>query len=159
MTSQFNRNLQNMEKIKSWNMFLLTTAAVLIPIGAIFALRHSPLTALNNHPNLSLLPKHLMFAPPPPIGGKLPPGFNFHLRHKEYLNSVRDRARKNIGELHQQLKIAHHQMRSLIDTHASLQQLQQQHEQIQFLHHQIDNANFETMLAERQLSEPEPPRP
>lgn len=153
MTSQVSENLQNMERIKSRNMFLLTTAAVLIPIGAVFALRHSLFTPLPSNSNLSFLPGKLMFAPPPP------PGLNFHLRQKEYLKSVRDRTRKNIGELHQQLKIAHHQMRSLIDTHASLQQLQQQHEQIQFLHHQLDNANFETMLAERQLSEPGPPPP
>jgi len=70
---------------------------------------------------------------------------------RERIKAIHEQSRKDTEDFLQQLHKAEDQMHSLLTSNASLDKLRQQHQQIQKLHQQLDDHNFETMLAVRQV--------
>lgn len=143
-------------------LFLLSTTLLLLPIGAGMALS-KPLSAPIevNSASASSIAQLPPFSPPPPPTGEMPPAppwakdINLSTEQKQRIATIHEQARQDIDKLHQQLFAADSQMRSLLESNASSEQLRQQHQRIQQMHQQLDNKHFETMLAERQVLTPE----
>lgn len=101
------------------------------------------------------------YPPPPPPGvlpfADLPPeppwvqAIDLSTDQRSRLQAIHAKTKQAIDMLQQQLFQAHHQMRSLMESDASLDRLQQQHDVIQTLHQQIENKHFATILEERKI--------
>ena len=66
------------------------------------------------------------------------------------IRDVRQQSRQSTQDLRQQIQAAHDQMRSLMASNASSDQLRQQHQRIQALRQQMANQRFEMLLLVRE---------
>ena len=130
-------------------LFVFSTTLLLLPIATT---QFAPIEAIAQLPPCP---------PPPPRTGEVPAAppwakdLNLSTEQKERIAAIHEQARQDIDKLHAQLLTADNQMRSLLESNASPEQLRQQHQRIQQMHQQLDNKHFETMLAERQVLTPE----
>ena len=157
----------------NWRFLLLTsTVLVLLPIGSVAALAQtrsrsvslgvSQLTSpANNTPRLNFVAQMPPCPPPPPgMGGESPEppwarGLNLTTEQKERIKTIHEQAKTEIEGMQQQLMEADKQMRSLLATNTSTDDLRKQHQKITRLRQQLYNKHFETMLAEREVLTPE----
>jgi Spy/CpxP family protein refolding chaperone len=76
---------------------------------------------------------------------------NLSAEQSEQIQAIQEQSRTAKEGLHQQLQQAHEELRSLMASDASADQLRQQHQQVQNLKQQLDNQRFETMLEVREV--------
>ncbi len=122
-------------------ILLVPIALVLVQVGSAIAVaqptRPTP-DSQHNQPNE---------APVPPWARDL----NLSAAQRSQLQSVNEQARKNGAVLHQKLMAAEEQLRSLLQSDVSIEQLRQQYREVQKLRQQLDNNRFEALLGERQV--------
>ncbi len=144
-------------------LFLLSTASLLLPIASAVAFNQIKSASIGDSSNSSTFIAQMPPGPPPrgeaqPGGGLEPPwakDLNLSTEQRDRIKTLHEQAQKEIEGLRQQLLEADKQMRSLLASDTSSEQLRQQHQQIQTLHQQLDNKHFEMMLAEREVLTPE----
>lgn len=73
----------------------------------------------------------------------------------EQIQTIKEQARANSEGLHQQMEQEKEELRSLLASDATADQLRQQHQQVQTLKMQLGDRRFETMLAVREVLTPE----
>lgn len=152
---------------------LLSTAAVIVLMGGTFAL-----AASNSQPEfLAQAPTTTPAAPGVcdgtgphgPRGGPRGGGMgmmgmggmpwvdelNLSTEQTEQIRTIRDQARTDTTELRQQLWAAHQEMRTLMASDASADQLRSQHQEVQDLMQQLGDEHFDTMLEIRDVLTPE----
>lgn len=143
----------------------LAAVSIALPVG-IAATQANPLQR-NWHSNSESIVSQRSFSPRRAFAqgqGRHHRG-NHHQRLMEQLDlsseqsakiqEIHAQARAEMEGLHEQVKSAHEQMRSLLASDASPQQLRQQHQRLQNLRQQAANRRFETMLAVRQELTPQ----
>ncbi|MFB2934769.1 Spy/CpxP family protein refolding chaperone [Aerosakkonemataceae cyanobacterium BLCC-F154] len=123
-------------------LFLLSTTLILLPITTSIALSKPPLASI------AQVPPNPVSAPPAPPWTQ---AVNLSAEQKERIAAIHKQAKQEVDKLHQELFAADNQMRSLLESNASIEQLRQQYQQIQQLRQQLANTHFEAMLAERQV--------
>ena len=144
-------------------LFLLSTASLLLPIGSAVAFSQIKSASIGDSSNSSTLIAQMPPCPPPrgeaQRGGTLEPPWakdlNLSTEQRDRIKTLHEQAKKDIEGVRQQLMEADRQMRSLLASDTSSDQLRQQHQQIETLHQQLDNKRFEMMLAEREVLTPE----
>lgn len=129
-------------------LFLLSTTLILLPITTSIALSKPQLASIAQVPTNPV---------PAPSTDKVPPAppwaqaVNLSTEQKEQIAAIHKQAKQEVDKLHQELFAADQQMRSLLESNASIEKLRQQYQQIQQLRQQLANTHFEAMLAERQV--------
>jgi periplasmic protein CpxP/Spy len=73
----------------------------------------------------------------------------------QQIEVIQEKSKNQSQALHQQMQTQHDEMRSLLASDATPEQLQQQHQQAQDIHQQLDDNRFETMLQIREILTPE----
>jgi len=151
----------------NWRFLLLTsTVSVLLPIGRVVAIAQTGSQATspaNNAPPLNFVAQMPLFPPPPPppgMGGESPEppwakGLNLTAEQKQRIKTIHEQAKPEIEGMRQQLMEADKQMRSLLESNTSTEELRKQHQKIQSLRQQLDNKHFEMMLTEREVLTPQ----
>ncbi len=67
------------------------------------------------------------------------------------IEAIQNQSKTDTEALRSQMETQHQEMRSLLASDASTEQLRQQHQQVEKLHQQLDNNRFETMLRIREV--------
>lgn len=121
---------------------LLSTTLILLPITTSIALSKPPLASIAQVPTNPV---------PAPPASPWVQAVNLSAEQKERIAAIHKQAKQEVDKLHQELFAADQQMRSLLESNASIEKLRQQYQQIQQLRQQLANTHFEAMLAERQV--------
>ncbi len=127
---------------------LLATASLIFTMGGTFALTQSHQTLAQTTP-----PASTNQAPPQrgDRGMRVFEQLNLSTEQSQRIQAIQEQERTGSQGLHQQLQQAHEQLRSLMASNASADQLRQQHQQVQNLKQQLDDRRFETMLSIREV--------
>lgn len=80
---------------------------------------------------------------------------NLTPEQSERIRAIHQESKEGSQGLREQMKAAKEQMRNLMNSGASSDQLRQQHDQIQSLHQQLSDRRFETMLKINEVLTPE----
>jgi Spy/CpxP family protein refolding chaperone len=80
---------------------------------------------------------------------------NLTPEQSEQIRAIREQSKAENQSLRQQMQQAREQMRSLLASDATPEQLRQQHDSIQNLHQQLSDRRFETVLEMREVLTPE----
>ena len=80
---------------------------------------------------------------------------NLTPEQSQQIEAIHERFHSDNETLFQQMRTNHQQLRSLLASDASEEQLRQQHQNIQGLRQQLGNNRFETMLQVREILTPE----
>ncbi len=67
------------------------------------------------------------------------------------IKAIQNQSKTDREALREQMQTQHQEMRSLLTSDASTEQLRQQHQQVEELHQQLGNNRFETMLRIREV--------
>jgi protein CpxP len=67
------------------------------------------------------------------------------------IEAIKEQSKTATESLRSQMQTQHQEMRSLLASDASTEQLRQQHQQVEELHQQLGNNRFETMLRIREV--------
>ena len=73
----------------------------------------------------------------------------------QQISAIQENSRTESETLWQEMQTNHEQMKSLLSSDASPEQLRQQHQQVQALRQQLGDNRFETMLQVREILTPE----
>ncbi|WP_019503988.1 Spy/CpxP family protein refolding chaperone [Pleurocapsa sp. PCC 7319] len=73
----------------------------------------------------------------------------------QQIEAIQEQFKTDNETLRQQMQTQHQEMRSLMASDATSEQLRAQHQQVQDLHQQLGNNRFETMLQVREVLTPE----
>jgi Spy/CpxP family protein refolding chaperone len=131
-------------------LFLLPTVLLLVQVGNAIAaaqIHSMPVLLLAQLSPPALAPNQANEIPAPPWARNL----NLSAEQRSRLKTVNQQARNQGETLHQQLMAAEKQLRSRLQSNASIDQLRQQHQEVQKLRQQLDNNHFEALLGERQV--------
>jgi Spy/CpxP family protein refolding chaperone len=134
--------------MKAQSLFLLPTALLLMQSGG--AIASSQLLSANPASS-STAQTQSNEIPAPPWARDL----NLSAEQRSRLKTVNDQARKEGEILHQKLMAAEKELRSLLQSNASIEQLRQKHRDVQQLRQQLDDNHFEALLGERQVLTPD----
>ena len=80
---------------------------------------------------------------------------NLTPEQSQQIEAIHERFHSDNETLYQEMRTNHQQLRSLLASDASEEQLRQQHQNIQGLRQQLGNNRFETMLQVREILTPE----
>ncbi len=80
---------------------------------------------------------------------------NLTPEQSQQIEAIHERFHSDNETLYQEMRTNHQEMRSLLASDASEEQLRQQHQNIQGLRQQLGNNRFETMLQVREILTPE----
>jgi periplasmic protein CpxP/Spy len=80
---------------------------------------------------------------------------NLTPEQSQQIETIETESRTKNDTLHQEKQAIHEEMRSLLGSDASVEQLREQHQKIQAIHQQLDDNRFETMLQVREVLTPE----
>jgi Spy/CpxP family protein refolding chaperone len=130
---------------------VLPTAVLLVQLGSAIASAQAHTTPAVSETLLAQVPStetdQSNQIPAPPWAKDL----NLSREQRVRLKTINEQARNNGEMLHEKLMAAEKQLRSLLQSNASIQQLREQHQQVQQLRQQLDNNQFEALLGERQV--------
>ena len=118
---------------------LFRTVPLLVQVGSALVQVGSAIVSVQNDT--------IVLVPAPPLAKDL----NLGTEQRSQLIKVNKLARKEREQLHQQLMAVEQQLRSLLRSKASIQQLRQQHQEVRKLRQQLDENHFEALLGERQV--------
>ena len=118
---------------------------VLLPIATCFLALGSTIAVAQSQP-----------PPAPPTANGIPDppwarNLNLTAAQRSQLQTVYEKARQEGAKLHQQLMAADQQLRSLLQSQASIAQIRQQYQEVQKIRQKLDDNRFETLLGERQV--------
>ncbi len=122
--------------MKLRTLVLLPVAACFLSIGSAIAVAQSSST-----------PPAANDIPAPPWARNL----NLTAEQRSQLQKVNENARQVGEKLHKQLMEADQQLRSLLQSNASIAQIREQYQDVQKIRQQLDNNRFEALLGERQV--------
>lgn len=80
---------------------------------------------------------------------------NLTPEQSEQIETIKTESRDQNDALHQDMETIREEMRSLLASDASVEQLRQQHQRMQELHQKLSDNRFETMLQIREVLTPE----
>ena len=80
---------------------------------------------------------------------------NLSSEQSQQIEAIQEQFKTENETLRQQMQTQHQEMRSLMASDATSEQLRSQHQQVQDLHQQLGNNRFETMLQVREVLTPE----
>ncbi|UBF25031.1 Spy/CpxP family protein refolding chaperone [Kovacikia minuta CCNUW1] len=142
---------------------MLAVLALLLPIADALSLTgdQSAIALTHPHPTSKSLmaqgsPEEL--PPEEPDGAPEPPwikDINLTTEQKNRIQAIHEKTQNAAKNLHQQLRQALEQERSLMAGNATAEQIQQQHQQVQRLFQQLDDQRFEAMLSIREILTPD----
>lgn len=153
-------------------LFVLGTASLLIPIASAIAFGQTESAPRGTEPPFSRDRQGSDCPPPPPGMGDRPPrpmgegqrgrnpeprwakDLNLSTEQRNRIKAIHEQENKDTEELREQMREAHQEMRSLIDSDTGSEQLRSQHQKIQTIRQKLDTRHFEMMLAERQILTP-----
>ncbi len=143
-------------------LWLISTAALLVPVGSATAFAERPLAAPSALPAIAPFMAAAPLPPaPPPVTAAAdakdipaPPwgrDLNLSAEQRSRLKTINEQARQQGEKLHEKLMDAEMQLRSQLRSDASIQQLRQLYQDVQKLRQQLDENHFEAFLGERQV--------
>lgn len=80
---------------------------------------------------------------------------NLTPEQSQQIETIETESRTQNETLHQEMQAIHDEMRSLLASDTSVEQLREQHQKMQDLHQQFGDNRFETMLQIREVLTPE----
>ncbi len=150
--------------MKLRNLVCVGIVSLFIPVSSHLAFAQSELSQTqSNSTPVDSSNQNSPCPPPPTMGGKGPEGnalppwskdINLSNQQIEQIKTLHEQSQKDTESLRQQLHQAEDQMRSLLESDAPMDKLQQQHQQIQTLRQQLDDKHFQMMVAENKLLTP-----
>lgn len=150
------------EKMMLRNLFLSTSLLLLAPLHHSLSWGQNPAIPVGSPSESSRLVAQM---PPFPPRVEMGPGeapeppwakeINLSVEQRQRIQAIHTQNKQDIDELRTKLVEAHAQMRTLMESEASLDQLKQQHQIRQALHQEIEGKHFTAILAERQVLTPE----
>ena len=144
----------------NWRTFLAATAAlVILPLGTYVAQSnpqvHNTQKSQTTWTQLAQNPvKHWRKWDRGGGMKKLLQQLDLTPEQSQQIEAIQEKFKTDNETLHQQMQTQHQEMRSLLASDATPEQLQQQHQKLQELHQQLGNNRFETMLQMREVLTP-----
>ena len=83
--------------------------------------------------------------------GKLFEQLDLTPEQSQNIEAIQNQSKSDREALRSQMETQHQEMRSLLASDTSTEQLRQQHQQVEELHQQLGNNRFETMLRIREV--------
>jgi Spy/CpxP family protein refolding chaperone len=149
--------------MKWLNLMSIAGLLFILPVGS-YAAQFTP--TVNNVPQNLMVLNDIAQLPSKTRGAEGNQGINRHRlqwlqqldltpEQSEQIRAIHQQSQEDRDTLYQQLKAAKEDMRSLLSSDATAEELREQHQQLQNLQQQASDRRFETMLQIREVLTPE----
>ena len=139
----------------NWRTFLAVTGAlVILPLSTYAAeSNQNQITNLQEQNNMTKIAQHSRHGKRGRGEGmqRVLQQLDLTPEQLQQIEDIQEQSKNQAQALHQQMQTQREEMRSLLASDATPEQLQQQHQQTQDLHQQLGDNRFETMLQVREV--------